>query len=232
MKKYIFLIITILCSIYAQAQFTVSYSLGYATHDLDGMKSLLKGIQQTPPASTIGAKNVDNFSTNQLIHIVDIGYRLDMHEFGLKGGEYSSTGGKLSLKDYSGEYSNRFIVNGFRFGIYYKNYFYTYRNKNDKAVFSFFGEISPGLYFSEIKNNGFFVVQDKELDSFDDKYSKTSFAFLFQAGAKYYITKNINLHVALGYDFVGKAKVEDFKPKEAMVNWSGIRFTGGVGFSF
>jgi Opacity family porin protein. len=101
-----------------------------------------------------------------------------------------------------------------------------------RLFFLFLVEISPGLYFSEIKNNGFFVVQDKELDSFDDKYSKTSFAFLFQAGAKYYITKNINLHVALGYDFVGKAKVEDFKPKEAMVNWSGIRFTGGVGFSF
>lgn len=232
MKKYSILIIAILCSLYAQAQFTVNYSLGYATHDMDGMKNLMKSIQQSPPASTIGAKNVDNFSTNQVIHMVDIGYRFNMHEFGLKAGGYSSTGGKLSLKDYSGEYSNRFIVNGIRAGIYYKNYFYTYRNNSDKALFSFFGEVSPGLYFSEIKNNGFFIVQDQELDSFDNKYTETSFAFLIQAGAKYYITKNINVQITLGYDFVGKAKVEDFKPKEAMVNWSGIRFSGGIGLSF
>ncbi|MFC4672853.1 hypothetical protein [Dysgonomonas termitidis] len=215
-----------------QAQFTASYSLGYATHNMDGMKSLMKTIQQSPPAFIIGAKSVDDFSTNQVIHIVDIGYRFDMHEFGLKGGGYSSTGAKLSLKDYSGEYSNRFIVNGIRAGVYYKNYFYTYRNDKEKALFSFFGEISPGLYFSEIKNKGFFIVQDEELDSFDDKYSNTSFAFLIQAGAKYYITKNINMHIALGYDFVAKVKVEDLKPKEALVDWSGIRFTGGIGFSF
>lgn len=232
MKKYSFLIIAILCSIYMQAQFTVSYSLGYATHDMDGMKNLMKSIQQSPPASTIGAKNVDNFSASQVIHVVDIGYRFDKHEFGLKGGGYSSTGGKLSLKDYSGEYSNRFIVNGLRAGIYYRNYFYTYRDEKDKALFSFFGEVSPGLYFSEIKNKGFLIVQDKELDSFDSKYTKTSFAFLIQAGAKYYITKNINIHIALGYDFVGKAKIDDFKPKEAIVNWSGVRLLGGVGYSF
>ena len=215
-----------------QAQFTVSYSIGYANHDMNGMKNLLKNIQYSAPASTIGAKNVDNFSDNQLIQMVDVGYRLDMHEFGLKGGGYSSTGGKLSKKDYSGEYSNRFIVNGIRAGVYYRNYFYTHKGESEKPVFSFFGEVSPGLYFTEIKNKGFFVVQDKELDSFNDKYTKTTFAFLIQAGAKYYITKNINAHVAIGYDVVGKAKVEEFKPKEAMVNWSGVRFTGGVGYSF
>ena len=40
------------------------------------------------------------------------------------------------------------------------------------------------------------------------------------------------MHIALGYDFVAKVKVEDLKPKEALVDWSGIRFTGGIGFSF
>lgn len=230
-KNILFIAMSFLC-ISMHAQFTISYSGGYSSHDMRDLKNLVTKIQDSPPASTIGVKNVDDFSENFFYQALDIGYRLNIHEFGLKAGGYSSTGSKLSKKDYSGEFANRFIINGTRAGIYYKNYFYTYKDENDKAIFSFYGEISPGLYFTEIKNNSFFIVNEETLDSFDEKYTKTSFAFLIQAGTKYYLTKNINLQIGFGYDIVDKAKIEDLKPTGSSVNWSGIRFSGGIGYIF
>ncbi len=231
MRKYYILTILLSISFLVQAQFTVSYSLGYSSYDMSGMRKLLSTIQNTQPAVTIGAKNVDNFPVNNIFHSIDIGYKFNMHEFGLKGSGYNSTGGKLSIKDYSGEYSNKFIVNGFRAGFFYKNYFYNFKS-DKRTLFSFFGEVSPGLYFTEIKNNGFFIVQDKELDSFNNIYKVNSFALLIQTGVIYYIAKNISANVTVGYDFVSKAEVNDFTPIPASVNWSSVKFMAGLGFSF
>ncbi len=232
MRKYIFLAIALFCSGLLQAQFTINYSGGYSSYDTGGMSSMLRNIQLTSPVSTIGAKIMGNFPVEHLIHIIDVGYLFEKHEFGLKGGGYHSTGGKLSIKDYSGEYSNRFVVNGFRTGVYYKYYFFTYGNRRGRELFSFFGEASPGIYMTHFKNRGFFVVNDKELDRFDDTFKTSSFSLLTQVGAKYYITGNINLHVAVGYDFSAKVKWERSTYNSASINWSGVRFTGGVGFSF
>lgn len=232
MRKYIFLTIALLCSGLLRAQFTVSYSGGYSSYDTGDMSSMLKNIQRRPPASTVGAKLVDNFPVKNLTHIVDMGYLIAQHEFGLKGGGYYSTGGKLSIKDYSGEYANRFIVSGFRAGVYYKNYFFTYENRSGRELFSFFGEVSPGIYLTHFKNDGVLEVNEKELDCFDDTYKTSCFSLLTQIGTKYYVTRNINLHLAVGYDFSAKAQWETSANNSASINWSGVRFTGGVGLSF
>lgn len=230
MKKYIFLTIALCCSGLLHAQFTVSYSGGYSSYNTGGMRDLMGGIQRTPPASTIGAKKVDNFPAHNMIHVVDIGYQLEQHEFGIKVGGYQTTGGKLSIKDYSGEYGNRFIVNGIRAGVCYKYNFFIYENRRGEDLFFFFGEISPGLFMTQFKNRGFLVVYDEELDAFDKKGNTTSFSFLVQIGSKYRVTPNINIQGALGYDIVTKAEWDEYNP--ASINWSGIRFTLGVGYTF
>ncbi|SCD20390.1 hypothetical protein PSM36_1570 [Proteiniphilum saccharofermentans] len=232
MRKYIFLILALFSSGLLQAQFTVSYSGGYSSYDTGAMRSMIRSVLGRPPASIIGAKNVDNFPAQNMIHVIDIGYLFEQHEFGLKGGGYHSTGGKLSLKDYSGEYANRFIVNGVRAGIYYKYYFFTYENRRGRELFSFFGEVSPGMFMTQFKNRGFFMVNGEELDNFDEMFNTSGFSFLTQIGTKYYITEKINIHVSVGYDFVAKAEWGESAYNSASINWSGIRFTGGVGFSF
>ena len=232
MRKYFFLAIALLCCGMLQAQFIVNYSGGYSSYDTGSMRDLMRSIQNMTPASTIGAKNVGNFPSQNIIHVIDIGYLFEKHEFGVKGDGYHSTGGKLSLKDYSGEYANRFIVNGIRAGIYYKNYFFTYENREEKPLFSFFGEISPGIFMTRLKNRGFLIVHDEEVDRFEETHDTSSLSFLTQVVAKYYVFKNVNIHFSMGYDFVPKAEWEDFSSKSASVDWSGARFTGGVGFSF
>ena len=213
MRKYFFLAIALLCCGMLQAQLIVNYSGGYSSYDTGSMRDLMRSIQN-------------------IIHVIDIGYLFEKHEFGVKGDGYHSTGGKLSLKDYSGEYANRFIVNGIRAGIYYKNYFFTYENREEKPLFSFFGEISPGIFMTRLKNRGFLIVHDEEVDRFEETHDTSSLSFLTQVGAKYYVFKNVNIHFSIGYDFVPKAEWEDFSSKSASVDWSGARFTGGVGFSF
>jgi len=230
MKKCCFFVIALLCAGYMQAQVVVSYSVSYAPHVMDNMSSLMENISRTSPYSTIGVEIVDNFPERS-VHSLNIGYRLKVHEFGLNG-SYNSTGGKLSKKDYSGEYSNKFIVNGTRIGFYYKRYFYTYKNAKSNDIFSFFGEVSPGLFFTQVKNRGFFTVQENQLESFDNEYKQTGFSFLIQTGVKYYLVKNINLQIALGYDFASDQKITELKSKNASVNWGGVRFSGGLGISF
>lgn len=160
-----------------------------------------------------------------------VGYRFDKHEFGLKGGGFLSTGGKLSIKDYSGEYANSFTVNGIRVGGYYKGYFYAFTNDYGDPIFTFFGEVSPGIYVSEFKNQGSFVVHDEELDTFNNKHDASSFSLLLQIGTKYHIARKLTLGVSVGYDVAAKAEVEELT-YPGSINWSGVRFTGGIGYSF
>ena len=231
MRKYLFLCMTLCGCFYLQAQLTVNYSSGYSTYDTDGMRELLRNIQTSHPISAIGAKNLGNFQAHNIIHVVDIGYLFDKHEFGIKGGGYHSTGGKLSIKDYSGEYSNLFIVNGLRAGLYYRNYFYTFW-KNTKPLFSFYGELSPGIFLSDFKNNSFLIINDEVLDSTDVISKMNSLSLLAQVGAKFNVYEKFHIHTALGYEIADKTNDDDSVDHTAYVNWSGIRFSVGVGITF
>ena len=231
MRKFVILFVSFFGCFYLQAQLTVNYSSGYSTYDTDGMRELLRNIQTSHPISAIGAKNIGNFKASNLIHVIDIGYMFDKHEFGIKAGGYHSTGGKLSVTDYSGAYSNLFIVNGFRAGMYYRGYFYTFR-KNVKPLFSFYGEISPGIYLSEFKNERFFIVNDEVLDSAEVESKMNSFSLLAQIGAKFNVTEIFHIHTALGYDIADKTEDENSAFEATYMNWSGIRFSVGVGIAF
>lgn len=229
MKKFFLLLILIIICTTTKAQLTVGYSIGYSTYNMENMKDMLTTIQKTPPASTIGAKNMDNFSSN-IYNSINVGYRIGKHEFGIIG-QYHTTGGKLSKADYSGSYEAKFVLNGYQGNIYYKNYFYTFYSGTNKEVFSLFGVFAPGIINSQIKHTGHLIVEDKSINSENDKYDVNGVSILLQAGLNYHITSKIGLQLAFGYDIASSSKVKNL-PSTPNANWSGFRLNGGINYSF
>lgn len=218
-----------LVSSYAiQAQFLVEYDISYAKYQMKNMKHLLHTIEMSEDLQKLGIKNVGNFPS-YVAHTINIGYLYNTHEFGIKSSFYT-TGGKLSVADYSAAINIELTTNGFREGLYYKNYFYTH-NHQGRDLISFWGELSPAIIISQLKLKTKVREIDKNQTLEDYKFTKIGFTILPQVGAKYYITKHINIHTSIGYEISFGGGYNDLSgsPK---TNWSGIRITGGVGYKF
>lgn len=232
--KRLFLVVSFCVTIFSvNAQFRFDYHASYATYNMKDMKGLMNSIKTSEPFKSLGLEMVEDFPA-YIGHSVNIGYRVNNHEFGIKSGFYT-TGGKLSVGDYSGKINATLITNGYREGVYYKNYFYTSAMKDvDKGLkdrFSLWGEISPALIISTLKMKT--VVSDVDFNEVveEPEYNESAYAMLIQIGGKYYVTKNISFDVAVGYDLSFGGNYENLigSPRP---DWSGFRLSGGVGLSF
>ena len=232
--KRVFLAVFFCIAIFSlQAQFRFDYHASYATYNMNDMKGLMNSIKISEPFKNLGLEIVDDFPA-YIAHSVNIGYRVNNHEFGIKSGFYT-TGGKLSVADYSGKISTTLIANGYREGVYYRNYFFTSSiedvDKGLKDRFSLWGEVSPALIISTLKMKT--VVSDVDFNEVmeEPQYNENAYALLIQIGGKYYVTKNISFDVATGYDLSYGGNYENLigSPRP---DWTGFRLSGGLGFSF
>ena len=228
MKRLILILLcgTVYVNLYSQ--FRLDYSVSYASYQMEEMKDFLHSIEMTELMQKIGIKNVENFPA-YIAHMVNIGYRINQHEFGIKSSFYT-TGGKLSVADYSGAINMKMVTNGYREGLYYKNYFYTY-NYQERQRFAIWGEISPAIIISKLKMET--IARDIEeqhtLDDFD--FNETAFSVLPQLGGKYYLTNYISFDISVGYEFSFGGEYGDLKDSPRP-DWSGFRVNGGIGFTF
>ena len=227
--KRLFLIL--LCSVIfvnLYSQFRMDYSLSYASYQMRDMKDLLHSIETSELMRKIGIKNVENFPA-YIAHAVNIGYRINEHEFGIKSSFYT-TGGKLSVADYSGTINVKMVTNGYREGLYYRNYFYTY-NTQERPRFAIWGEVSPAIIISKLKLKT--IVRDLEeqqtIEDFD--FNKTAFSLLPQLGGKYYLTNNISFDISAGYELSFGGEYSDLN-NSPRPDWSGFRINGGIGLTF
>lgn len=228
MKKIIFTILCLITSFTLQAQFLVEYNISYADYRMKDMRNLLHTIEMSEELQKLGIKNVDNFPA-YMAHTVNIGYMLNKHEFGIKSSFYT-TGGKLSVADYSGAINIELTTNGFREGFYYKNHFYSYKHHNQEKI-SFWAEFSPAIMISQLKMKT--KVREVSVNQTleDYKFTKISFAILPQVGTNYYLTEHISVNASIGYEFSFGGKYDDLYGSPRC-DWGGIRINGGVGYRF
>lgn len=229
MKKTLLTTLLLLSSYCVMAQYMINYSIGYGSYKMGDMKSFLENVQSQveglhPELSTA---IVDKFPA-YILHSVDMGYRLKSHEFGLKGGFYS-TGGKISRQDYSGEYEYKVILNGYKTGLFYRNHFYTC-NVQGKSTLSLFGEISPSVIISQTKLSSHFVVDNQPIDTEKKQSHKIDFSVMPLAGVRYNIIPQVGIQLSAGYEvsFGEKAKKLAGNPR---IDWSGLRVSGGITLS-
>lgn len=239
MKKYIFLIVFVLASFSAKAQFTISYSAGYGTYEMDDMKKLMSngftGLNSKIP--NIPFSLVSNFP-GYVTHRADLSYLIGQQEFGVTG-SFLTTGGKIAYSDYSGEYIEKLTTNGIRIGALYR-YYMPVGDIGSDGVISLYGELSPAAVFTKLKYKGHATIGGQTQD-FTDEMGGNAVGISIQPmlGVKLNVTRNIGFHLAAGYDF---SLLSNMK-KETMVNstkivydlkmdWSGFRANAGVSYTF
>lgn len=230
MKKILSAIFLLFISLYAAAQVSVTYSFGYGSYKMGDMKTFLEKTQLHIEEKHPGLNTyiVDDFPA-YITHNLDIGYQIKRHEFGIKGGFYS-TGGKISRQDYSGEYEFKTTINGYKTGIYYRNYLYN-QKIGKKSSLSLFGEISPSVIISEVKIKSHLTINEEPLEAENTSIYKVDFACLPQVGVRYKIIPMIGVQLAAGYEiaFGEKAYRLDGNPR---IDWSGFRASAGANISF
>lgn len=229
MKYIVSILISMFLFTQVEAQISVKYSVGYGTYSMSDMKGHLSNIRseilQIVPGLEIAT--TDNFP-GYVTQSFDVGYRMQKHEFGITG-SYLNTAGKISYADYSGKISSEIKVSGYRGGVFYRNYFYKF-DISKKQNLLFYGEISPGIIFSKVKI-------DQEVSPENDmlkleksaSYNNTSLCLLPQVGVKYSLFSHVGLSLSVGYEINFGSKIPDIERK---VDWSGVRFNGGIGYNF
>lgn len=229
MKRHIFLTVaSLLLCITANAQFSIGYSVGYGSYKMGEMKPIMDlyfemAVLQYP---NLPFELTSNFPGNTT-HTLELGYMLNKHELGLKA-TYMTTGGKVAYSDYSGEYRDRLIANGYRIAATYRYYVEAYRKKNIKLLV--FGEISPGVTVSKLRSEKYIKIGDDMLKESPDSnidFKGNGFTIQPQIGGKLYFTRNLAVVVTGGYDFEFGGKLSKFSTSPRL-DWSGLRVNGGV----
>lgn len=229
MRKLIIILFAFLSISQVKAQLAIEYSAGYATYEMTDMNNFLSNIRDQINTSMPGldAQIVTSFP-DYVMHNLSVGYRFKNMEVGINS-SYYTTGAKISKEDYSGEYSFKMYLNGFRQGLYYRNYFYT-ANINSSNKLYLYGEISPSLIFSSIKMKEKLIVNKEEDVRIDKKINTISFAILPQVGAQFNFNRQIGLFAKMGYELSVPNESTLFE-KKTKLNWSGFRINGGIRLS-
>ena len=145
---------------------------------------------------------------------------------------YHTTGGRNHIKDYSGEYALEMKLNGYSYGIYYKNRMKL--NNNFEAIVG----LGLGIVNSYLLLTESITISDINSDSQDFKVESMNFYGKPIIGISYKVHKKINIHVSSAYQFDAtnnlhlkdneNAKLRSDSNKNIDSNWSGMRFSLGM----
>lgn len=247
MKKYIFIVSLMLISIGSQAQFTISYSAGYGDYRMkelkDGVKAAFISLQEQLPANL---KILDNYP-GYINHNVALSYIRDNHEAGVTG-TFLTTGAKIAYSDFSGEFTQKSTLNGYRVGVLYR-FLHPVANPWPLGTLYVFGELSPAVTFSRYKENGQVIVSNSLLSRSSGKGKVTQYSVTPAVGVRLNVTPNIGFQASAGYDFSfdgegvfnyesatnisgGNNATYDKGVAGWKSDWSGIRFNLGVLYTF
>lgn len=231
MKKNIITALLLLFAMGANAQYNISYSVGYGTYKMNDMKDLLEyALQSMHSTMPKGLAIVDNFPP-YITHTIDATYKKNHNEFGLKG-SFLTTGGKIAYSDYSGKYIEKLTFTGYRIGALYR--LYTNESKLGKCTLSFFGEVSPAIMFTHLGYKATLDIYEQNIhqegtDNISTNATGLSIQPMF--GGRLAVTRNISFSASLGYDFELGSKLPTMNDVYR-ADWSGFRLNGGVIYSF
>jgi hypothetical protein len=133
---FLFLIFPVLLN--AQ-KLAFQYEFGYGSFQLKDIKAIQDKIENT--MSEYGARSMEYFP-NHYIQSAAVGYISGQHHFGITGA-FLTTGGRVHVSDYSGEYKTDMVLTGNRFGIFYRYYI-----PSKIQWFNVYLQATPGMLFS------------------------------------------------------------------------------------
>jgi hypothetical protein len=135
--------------------------------------------------------------------------------------DFLSTGGRNSVKDYSGEYKLDMLVNARLYGLE------TEYNFQLKHKLTYYLNMKIGLISSTFDAKEYLVVSNTTLINESNTVKENNLYLEPSTGIRYFIDKSFSLSVGIGYlkDLGGD---NDKK----LMNWSGCKLKSGIAYSF
>ena len=231
MKKLILYIIFILFAFNAYSQnFNLNANAGYGTFYLSDLKNFQKDITFSTP---INEKTVIEFPGN-FYYSFSTDFKIKkQHIFGLDF-SYYTTGARNHIADYSGEYKLDMIVKGYDLSAHYK------RLLTSISKLDLYFQFNIGVIFSSLNILEEFEIYNVTTTSSENNLKGTSFIVEPRIVLNYPVYKSILLNLNLGFEGGLNSKLyntEDnteleFNGNNVRMNWSGIRSSIGLSYSF
>lgn len=134
---------------------------------------------------------------------------------------FLSTGGRNSVKDYSGDYKLDMLVNAQLYGLETE---YNYRFVPKLSCYL---NLKTGIISSKLDFKENFVVSNTTLINEKDSLIESNLYIEPSTGIRYFINKSISLSVGVGY-LIDFGAYSDNK----FINWSGLHIKSGIAYSF
>ncbi len=223
MKKLLIILLLYYPIVTYSQGWSFEYSAGYGTYELEDIKNLQQSMLDNSILSNYGLEETDCFPGN-INHSVAIGYISGSHHFGA-GYSYFTTGGRLHRADYSGSYTVDMIMNGNRFGAFYR-----YNTNSTVPHLNFYFQLGSGVMFSNLRIEEQVIIYS---DSNDDTENLNGVGLYLEPviGAKYRLADWLNFSLGGGYqaDIFGTLKLSG-QETELNAHWNGLRLYAGIIF--
>jgi len=222
--KYLFLFFPVILN--AQ-EVAFQYEFGYGSFQLEDIREIQNRVRFS--MSSYGAQITESFP-NHYIQSGAIGYIAGQHHFGASGA-FLTTGGRVHVADYSGEYKTDMVLTGVRFGIFYRYYF-----PKNTQWWNMYIQATPGYLYSRLKIYETLVLYDRKL--VDEKLFLNSKGAYFEPsiGARFKPLHWLHLSLGCGYeiDAWGKMKQTNLYSTttkyrgDDKIRWNGFRLYAGL----
>jgi hypothetical protein len=206
---------------------------GYGFYQLSELKTLQ--TQLVKYYDFLNVKAVQSFP-GYIDYMTTIEYSPDKINFVGVNASYFTTGGRNSVKDYSGEYKLDMPLQATQLGL-------TYRNEHSISErVGVYARLTQGLTFSKLSISEFFTIYNVDTISNYHSFVARSFYFLPSAGVKIKLGYNVSADLCLGYEFDIQSNLHEKSSKKDFlydvdgntihVNWSGFRVFFGLAYDF
>jgi len=216
--KYLFLLFPAILN----AQFVAfQYDFGYGSYKLEDVRAIHDRIRSVVMWQ-IGARTMENFP-NHYIHSGAFGYIAGQHNFGISGA-YLTTGGRVHVADYSGEYKTDMVLTGTRFGGFYR--YYTLK---ESKWLNMYLQIAPGVLQSRLKIDEKFMLGDRKITEEKLYFFSRGMYIEPSAGVCFKLLKWSHLSFGCGYEINAWGKMEQYNISNNSLKYQGddkIRWDG------
>jgi len=216
MRLTLLVVLSVLTASGYSQTFRFTYETGYGVYGLDNMKKYQETL--THQINGLPVKMIAQFP-DYFNHSVSAGIYLDKNVIVGLNACYLTTGGRNSIRDYSGEYKLDMLLNAYQYGM--ESEYISHLGGKWDMNFNF----KMGVVSSTLNVDEFFEIYN--VDSHEDKQSVNQISVFMEPNlnVSYTLIRGIAVKVGLGFN------LNTVNLQGAMLDWTGFRPRIGIAYS-
>lgn len=231
MKKLLIYLLLLSPAMLNAQEVAIQYQFGYGKYSMKDIRDLQNRLMYA--ASSIGAKITERFPAHYTQSVSIGGISASGRNHYALNATFLTTGGRVHVADYSGEYRGDMLLKGYRWGFFYRRYIASRIPWANMYI-----QIEPGILSSRLKMEEELTIGTQQLS--DDKpinFKSTALYLEPSTGFRFKPTKWMHLLLSCGYEIDMKGKMKQSGSNKIPYNgddkirWSGIRLNAGLVFA-